>query len=216
MNENTKTVLEADKKARRERRPELPTRLVLPSAALGRLTEVGIYCQRSVSIEMRQKDKHAVVRGVESGGAIKEIGHYILFCDESGKSLSWLQPIQSIVANGLHAVVIAETLISVEMFRFENTYELLIVRHGTRTVDGQRVRPDRKERFRGTQGHLPLDLSGEDASMRGQIVPEFFTRGGERRELPTALMEAIRAVTAAVNTLNCRKAVFAKAPEIST
>jgi hypothetical protein len=44
---------------------------------------------------------------VESGGAVREVGHYVLFCDENGRAIPWLQPLQSIGANGLHAVVIA-------------------------------------------------------------------------------------------------------------
>ena len=85
---------------------------------------------------------------------------------------------------------------------------------GASSMQGATLVQDSGEGGRGFR--VFLHLSGEDASMRGQIVPEFFTRSGERRELPAALMEAIRAVTSAVNTLNCRKTVFAKAAEIIT
>ncbi len=93
---------------RQERRkaPQ-PLRLPLPRVAVKRLGEAGVYCQPAVSLEFQSSTKRHVVRGVESGGAVREVGHYVLFCDEDGQAIPWLQPVQSIGANGLHAVVIA-------------------------------------------------------------------------------------------------------------
>jgi hypothetical protein len=47
--------------------------------------------------------------------------------DEQG-ALSWLQRVDSIGVNGVHAVVVAPVLVRVEMLRFEHTYDLLIIR----------------------------------------------------------------------------------------
>src|ERR1700728_2028412 len=50
--------------------------LRLPPMTLKCLRTVGIYCQPSVSIEHQQLAKRYVLRGVESGGAVAEIGAY--------------------------------------------------------------------------------------------------------------------------------------------
>ena len=55
-------------------------RLTLPAAAVQRLRKAGIYCCPGVTIEFQQTPKRHVLRGRESGGAIKEFGHYVSFC----------------------------------------------------------------------------------------------------------------------------------------
>jgi len=107
-------------------------------------------------------------RGVESGGATREIGHYVAFCGPAGEPLAWLQPIQSLTANGSHAVVIAPSLVSVEVFRAQQTYELLIARHEPRGgEDGRRPQLSSQVLFRGTQGYLSLSC-GARTVRRGQ------------------------------------------------
>src|SRR3974377_1149599 len=69
-----------------------------------RLQEAGVLCQPEVSLQYQTLARRSVVRGVESGGATKEIGRYVTFCDERGESISWLQPIDSVALNGRHAV----------------------------------------------------------------------------------------------------------------
>jgi hypothetical protein len=86
-----------------------------------RLREARIWCHPEVSVQYQRLAQRAVLRGVESGGATKEIGRYVTFCDERGGQLGWLQPIDSIGSNGRHAVVIAVSLVSVEVFRVRNT-----------------------------------------------------------------------------------------------
>src|ERR1039457_6168354 len=61
-----------------------------------RLQEAGILCQPEVSLQYQTLAKRSVLRGVESGGAIKEIGRYVTFCDERGERIAWLQPIDSV------------------------------------------------------------------------------------------------------------------------
>ena len=67
--------------------------LVLPGRALRRLAEVGIFAQAFVSLEYQQFTKRYVVRGVESGGAIKDLGRYVTFCGDQGEPLPWLHPL---------------------------------------------------------------------------------------------------------------------------
>jgi hypothetical protein len=95
-------------------------------------------------------------------------------------------------------------LVSIEMFRFEHTYELLILRHTIlEAEEWKRPAVSSHVVFRGWQGQLPLDLAGKDQSQAGKIAPEFFDRAGEPKELPPAYVEAVQAVTKAVNCCNC-------------
>jgi hypothetical protein len=48
-----------------------------------RLREAGIFARPGISLEYQQLAKRYVVRGVESGGAIDNLGHYDTFCGES-------------------------------------------------------------------------------------------------------------------------------------
>ena len=152
-------------------------RLTLPAPAVQRLRKAGIYCRPAVTIEFQQATKRHVLRGRESGGAIREFGHYVSFCGAGGERLPWLVRPDSLRANGDHAIVIAPSLVSIEALRIEHTYELLIVRHELRAErEGARPRISSRLVFRGWQGQLPLDLVDKDQSIAGQIAPEFFTR----------------------------------------
>jgi hypothetical protein len=188
-------------------------RLLLPPAARQKLSAAGIYCQPRVSLAYQKSARRYVLRGVESGGAVREFGHYVVFCDFNGQPITWLQPLESITANGPHAVIIAPVLVSVEMFRVERTYELLIARHKARS--GENSRPPfvfSQPVFVGRQGHLSLELWGRDQEAAGQIAPEFFTHAGERKEIPSRFLPAVRAVTKSVANLGCDRAQFAHAP----
>lgn len=204
---------EATQNGRRDRRT--PVRLVLPAIAVEKLSAAGIYCQPRLSLAYQRSTKRHVLRGIESGGAVREFGHYVAFCDSKGQSIPWLQPLQSITANGPHAVIIAPALVSVEMFRIEQTYELIIARHEARAgVDGKPPFVFSQVVFVGRHGYLSLELWGRDREAAGEIVPEFFTQSGERHEIPARFSTAVRAVTKGVTHLDCNSAQFAHAPEI--
>lgn len=188
-------------------------RLTLPAAAMQRLHKAGIYCSPGVTIEFQQTTKRHVLRGRESGGAIKEFGHYVSFCGEGGERLPWFVRPDSLTANGDHAIVIAPALVSIEALRIEHTYELLIVRHELRAErEGARPRIWSKLVFRGWQGQLPLDLVDKDRSIAGRIAPEFFTRAGEPRQLPAQFVGAVHAIVVGVNCRNCSHPHWLVAP----
>ena len=107
-------------------------RLTLPAAAVQRLRKAGIYCTPSITVEFQQATKRHVLRGRESGGAIKQFGHYVTFCGHGGERLPWFVRPDSLTSNGDHAIVLAPALVSVEALRVEHTYELLIARHELR------------------------------------------------------------------------------------
>jgi hypothetical protein len=179
-----------------------------------RLQEAGVLCLPEVSPQYQTLAKRSVLRGVESGGAIKEIGRYVTFCDERGDRIPWLQPIDSVGVNGRHAVVIAPGLVSVEVFRVRNTYDVLIAKwDALQPPEGQRGRIEAKVLFRGRQGHLPLDLTGGEKGIAGQIVPEFFNKAGERVEIPPEFVGALKAAVRGANCLGCTHQHYLTAPK---
>lgn len=175
------------------------TRLVLPKPMMRQLEASGIYCQTWVTAEKQARCNRWVLRGVESGGSTREFGRYISFFAEDGSRLPWLQKLDRIGSNGVHAVAVAAALMSVEMSRIGQTYQLLVVRHKLgNDAAGKRPRVESTVIFRGIDGQLPPDLLNQG------FAPEFFSRGGEVKPIPESVAEAVKAVTAGVSCVNCR------------
>src|SRR5215472_19005423 len=84
--------------------------LRLPALALKRLRQIGILCDPSVSIQHQGHAQRYAIRGIESGGAVKEIGAYCSFVGVDGNPLPLQQKIQSVGRNALHALVVAPEL----------------------------------------------------------------------------------------------------------
>lgn len=184
--------------------PAAPMRLHLPKRALRRLQEAGIYCRTEVRLEHQHLAKRYVIHGTESGGAIRDIGRYVTFCGPEGEPIEQLHPVDSLGANGAHAVVVAPVLVKVEMFRYGHTYQLLISRHEPSPVaNGTRPTLNGTEIFRGTDGYLPLELSGKDKHLAGTVMPDFFSRSGERIEIPSKLRAVTMTSTLAVCCVGC-------------
>src|SRR5437588_8185231 len=76
--------------------------LRLPALTLKHLRDAGIYFQPSISIEHQHLARRYVLRGVESGGAVANLGAYSSFVDEAGNLLGWLQRVDSVGVNGVH------------------------------------------------------------------------------------------------------------------
>ena len=62
--------------------------IALARRVLRRLDEVGIFAQPSVSLEHQHLAGRYVVRGIECGGAVKDIGRYVTFCGPDGEPLA--------------------------------------------------------------------------------------------------------------------------------
>jgi hypothetical protein len=90
--------------------------LTLSRQVLRRLNAVGIFAQSRVSLEHQHLANRYVVRGIESGGAVKDLGRYVTFCGPEGEPLPYLHPIDAIGVNGVHAVVIAPIFVRIEIF----------------------------------------------------------------------------------------------------
>jgi len=179
--------------------------LRLPQIVLKRLRDAGIYCRPTVSVEHQNLAKKYVVRGVESGGSVADLGAYASFLGERGEPLAWLQRVDSIGVNGVHAIVIAPVLVRVQMLRIARTYDLLITRHSLTSLAGTlRPRLASSILFYGRRGSLEMELWGNDAAFRGAVSPVFYTRGGDRVMLPNGFPEAAARMTSAVCCLGCR------------
>ena len=103
--------------------------LALPASVLRALQKRGIYCTPGVSLEHQHLAKRYVLRGVESGGAVSDMGRACAFVSPDGEPLPWLQSLDSIAVNGRHAIFLAESLVRVEMLRTVRTCELAITLH---------------------------------------------------------------------------------------
>lgn len=179
--------------------------LRLPALTLKHLRRAGIYCQPSISIEHQHLAKRYVLRGVESGGAVGDLGAYSSFVGEDGTALGWLQRVDSVGVNGVHAVVVAPALVRVEMLRVQRTYDLLVTGHSlAASASGQRPRLESVVLFYGRRGSLEMELWGKDASCGGSVAPVFYSRAGEVAMLPAEFQNAVALITAAVCCLGCR------------
>jgi len=197
-------------------RDEARQGLILPWHALRRLGEAGIYANPAVSLEHQHLARRYVVRGVESGGAVEQLGHYVTFCGEDGGRLAWLHPLDSVGVNGVHALVISPAFIRVEMFRRGHTYDLLITRHALGQIEnGKRPPLENKVLFRGHEGYLELDLVKQHKNARGSVLPAFHSRSGEVRAIPSNFAFVVGAITGAVCCMGCTHAHFLREPKLT-
>jgi len=180
--------------------------LALPASVLRAIQKRGIYCTPGVSLEHQHLAKRYVLRGVESGGAVSDMGRACAFVSPDGDPLPWLQSLDTITVNGRHAIFLAESLVRVEMLRTVRTCELAITLHTSSHAPGS-IRPEVASTllFRGRDGVLPVDLwKDEHRALRGKLTPVFYNRAGEVLHLPQRFEEAIRKVTAAACCVGCR------------
>ena len=186
----------------------------LTRQALRVLKERGIFAHSPVSLEHQHLAKRYVVRGLESGGAVGELGRYVTFTQEDGRPIEWLHPVEAIGVNGLHAVVVAPVLVRVEMLRKGRTYELLITQHRPGAAnDGKRPPLETRLLFRGIHGRLDLDLSGKDKDKAGTVLPTFYSRAGEEVRIPKRFRQSVRAITAAVHCYGCFHCHYVRPPQ---
>lgn len=191
----------------RESRREILTRqgMRLPTITLKHLRSAGIYCQPTLSIEHQHAAGSWVLRGVESGGAVPDLGAYASFVAVDGSALSWLQRVDTVSVNGVHAIAVARVLLRLEMIRIARTYDLFITRHSlTNAESNHRPRLESSIVFYGRRGTLEMDLWGKDAAYRGAVCPVFYSRGGEVHSVPTQLAWAVANLTEAVCCVGCR------------
>ena len=179
--------------------------LTLSRRVLRRLNEVGIFAQSQVSLEHQHLAKRYVVRGIESGGAVKDLGRYVTFCGPEGEALPYLHPIDAIGVNGVHAVAVAPVLVRIEIFRTGRTCQLLISKHEPGKVESGR-RPPLENRFlfRGVNGLVGLECLRTSGDLAGQsVIPEFWSRAGEMLMVPVVFASAVGAAAKGVSCVGC-------------
>ena len=188
--------------------------LSLSASALRAIQRRGIYCAPGISIEHQHMAKRYVLRGVESGGAVIDLGRACAYLSPDGSPIPWLQTIDSIALNGRHAIILGEKLVRVEMLRTVRTCDLVITEHHLSLSPG-RTRPEISSvlLFRGRDGVLPVDLWTERyIGVRGELAPTFYDRAGEMVYLPHRFEAAIKKITGAVCCIGCRHTHIAFAP----
>ena len=187
--------------------------LPLARRAVRMLKDRGIYAHAVVSVEHQQLAQRYVLRGLESGGSAGDVGRYVTFADEGGRSLEYLHPVEAIGVNGLHAVVISPSFVRVDTLRKGRTYELLITRHSLSSVtDGRRPQLETGILFRGIHGRVELDLSGKDKAEAGNVVPTFYSLAGEVIAIPEKFLPLVRATTKGVNCIGCIHSHYLRKP----
>jgi hypothetical protein len=179
--------------------------LTLPEPTRKEIRRTGIFCRAGIELVHQQHNHRYALRGEETGGAVASIGHYVGFCSGDGKPLAWMQRIQNFMPNGMHAVVLAPEFCRVEMFRYENTYDVLITKHSIATVvSGVRPQIENSVLFYRRMGTLSTELWGKDAAFRGGAIPRFFRKSGEEELPPNAFIDALLKVTEAVCCVGCK------------
>lgn len=187
--------------------------LPLARRAVRTLKDGGIYAHSLLSVEHQALAKRYVIRGLESGGSVGDIGRYVTFADEDGQSLEYLHPVETIAVNGLHAVVITNAMLRADMLRKGKTYELLVTRHRMSAVtDGKKPRLECEIVFRGVHGRLELDLTAKDKAQAGRVVPLFYSLSGEECAIPNQLLGLVRAATRGVNCRGCSHMHYVRKP----
>ena len=190
------------------------TGLRLSRQALRVLKDHGIFAYSPVSLQHQHLANRYVVRGLESGGAVGDVGRYVTFAGENGQPIKYLHPVEAIGVNGVHAVVVAPAMVRIDMLRKGRTYELLITRHQPSKVeDGQRPQLETTILFRGIHGRLELDLSGKDKAQAGAVVPSFYSLAGEELAIPRKFVEAVRQIAKAVHCRGCFHCHYLRAPQ---
>lgn len=181
--------------------------LRLPPLALKGLQRAGIYCQPAISIEFQQQAQCYVIRGVESGGAVPRLGAYCAFADCRGASLTTVQSVAAVGANGFHAAILSPEFVRVQIFRSELHCELLLTQHTLVSIKGK-VRPTlcNSMLFHSAYGRLEWELWSKDSRLQGMVAPTFYNRSGEQVVLPDCFHDAVLRVTAGACCVGCRHA----------
>lgn len=178
--------------------------LTLPELTRKEIRRTGIFSRATIQLVYQQQSRRWALRGEEAGGAVASLGHYVGFTGADGRPLTWMQRIQNFMPNGVHAVVIAPELCRVEMFRYENTYDVLITKHSLSSQQSARPTIDHSIVFFRRAGSLATELWGKDSAFRGGAMPRFFKKNGEEELPPDIFNDALLKITEAVCCVGCK------------
>jgi hypothetical protein len=193
------------------------TGLALPRRAIRVLKDRGIFAHARLSIAHQHLAGRYVIRGLESGGSVGDVGRYVTFAAARGEQVDYLHPVESIAVNGIHGIVVSPELVRLDLLRKGRTYELLITYHELRSVENA-TRPQIQTEilFRGIHGRLELDLSGKDKARAGYEIPSFLSLAGEPLVIPDLFLAALRAATKGANCVGCSHPHYLRKPRVQT
>lgn len=198
--------MENDAKKTLNRRQVLALRgLRLPTSALRSLRACGIVCDPSISMYWQRVPDLYLLRARECGGAVSDVGVYCGLVGENAEPLQAAERLRGVGRNGFHAVVLAERLIRIQVFRNRNTYDLLITRHRLVAPVPGRKRPKLENAilFHGVRGSFS---SGDDMSVSGQELPIFDDGFGNPVTIPTRLEEVAKRAISGCRCIGCNHA----------
>lgn len=185
------------------RPPSNPRRLSIgfglrfPAEAWNEQIRLRILTRPAVRPVWHAASKRWMVTGEDSGGSRERIGHYIGFVPANSHAFVFAQPIQSIMRNTIHRRVIATGLVRAQIFRTQQTCEILATHHWIDEEDATRVgvRPKIQYSvlFHGRNGIIDLDIQ---ASF-------FFGRDGSLIEVPPFLDQLVATATRGVTCDGC-------------
>lgn len=189
--------------------------LRLPKVTLDCLKQSGIHCISEVSIERQRFSRQYVIRSQESGGAIADLGVYCGYVSDAGSPLAWLQRLDSLGVNGVHARAVSSSVVRIQVVRVRHTYDLLISHHILQFAENkQRPTLHNSILFLGRQGTLELDLWDKDKALCGAVSPVFYDRAGEAIKIPTAYETAVRRAVVGANCCGCHHVHLLEPPSI--
>jgi hypothetical protein len=175
------------------------------------LRAAGIVARARMKVDFSSTHRRFVLCAEESGGATANLGHYCGFLPLTADPTFFVRPVTLAMPNTVHADVSAASLVSVEMLRYGTTYTLNIFLHWLTTAAGPDALPTHHQKllFSAHRGVLsePLWQEGKKAQA-GVHLPLFHRRTGDPLLIPSALHEAVGAITDAVCCVDCRKSHF--------
>ena len=179
--------------------------LQLPQSVLRKLERTGIYCRPAVAIEHQHLANRYLLRGTESGGGVAGLGMYCSFADAEGNSLPWLERIDTVGVNGLHTIVLAPSLVRIQVLRYGQNYDLLITLHDLQTPSlGTRPSLENSILFHGRNGTLVADRPAEGNQLGGTARVMLYDRGGKQLTIPDQFQKAVLQVLAGAECSGCK------------
>jgi hypothetical protein len=134
-----------------------------------------------------QTNGNYVLRGTESGGGTKTLGHYVGFVPLAGIPFIKSSKLTLLGVNSLHRRVVASVMVRFEVFRYRTNYvHAFITLHRASTDNAGKAHVTRQTLFRGKYGELDSD---DNATFLSED-------GGDDITVPSFLMDGFKAALA--------------------
>lgn len=169
--------------------------LTLPKEARELLAKAKIAANSAVSIVKKGEPARYLLRGLDSGGGLGEVGHFVGYSSVKGVQLEIRHVFDNCIPNQVHALVFAPAFLRTEVFRFRQTYSLSVSFYMLLEAAGAQPTISERVLFRGRNGRLDTE-----AGLTRTGVPVFVDMSGNTRR-PQELFHGVLA--AALNASQC-------------